>query len=48
VTGIGVKLGFHCTWFNFPTFRFLGDHPASHPMGTGSSFSGCKAAGAWN
>jgi len=25
-----------------------GDHPASYPMGTGGSFPGDKAAGAWN
>jgi hypothetical protein len=25
-----------------------GVHPASYPMGTGSSFTGGKAAGAWN
>jgi len=23
-------------------------HPASYPMGSGGSFSGCKAAGAWS
>jgi hypothetical protein len=25
-----------------------GTHPASYPLGTGGSFPGCKAAGAWS
>jgi hypothetical protein len=25
-----------------------GAHPASYSMGTGASFPGCKAAGAWS
>jgi len=33
-----VRLGIHCTSFNFPTFGFKEVHPVSYPMGRRGSF----------
>jgi len=43
-----IKLGFYCTWFNFPTFRLMETHSASYARGTWGSFPGGKTAWAWS
>jgi len=41
-----IKLGFHCTSFNFHTFRFMGAHPASYSMVTEDYIPEGNAVGA--
>jgi hypothetical protein len=35
-------------WVSHNVQTYSGAQPASYPMGTGCSFPGCKAAGAWS